>query len=116
MKRILIVTILLLNLVACATSNYSVGNPFPSDQVATIKKGQTTAAEVLAKFGEPFSKSVISATQEKWLYSYVEGSANVNFGQVKTTGTQKTLDLLIDNEIVINYTFTEGPVSSYKTE
>jgi len=116
MKRILTVTILLLNLAACATSSYSVGKPFPSDQVATIKKGETTTTEILAKFGEPFSKSAISATQEKWLYSYVEGSANVNLGQVKSTGTQKTLDLLLDNEIVVNYTFTEGPVSTYMTK
>ncbi|WP_371356890.1 hypothetical protein ACA087_07580 [Pseudomonas chlororaphis] len=29
--------------------------------------------------------------------------------KVTTTGTQKTLDVLIRNDVVINYTFSEGP-------
>jgi hypothetical protein len=35
--------------------------------------------------------------------------------KVTTTGTQKTLDVLIRNDVVINYTFSEGPAPGTTT-
>ena len=103
----------LLSMSGCATSTYSVGRDFPTEQVNNIVKGKTTSAELKQMFGEPFSKTVISGTEEKWLYTYSNGTAHaqsfVFSMKVETTGKQKTLDILLKEGVVTNYTFTEGP-------
>ncbi len=105
--------LVVLNLSACATSTYSVGRDFPTEQVNKIVKGKTTSAELKQMFGEPFSKTVISGTEEKWLYTLSSGTAHaqsfVFTMKVETTGQQKTLDILLKDSVVTNYTFTEGP-------
>lgn len=97
---------------ACATSNYTVGKDFPSENVLKIERGMTTSKDIVALFGEPFSKSVVSENEEKWLYTYSSGTAKAQSYivsmKVETTGTQKTLDLLLQDEVVVNFTFTEG--------
>ncbi|WP_085600208.1 MULTISPECIES: hypothetical protein [unclassified Pseudomonas] len=97
---------------ACATSHYTAGRDFPSASVASISKGKTTTTELKAMFGEPYTKSAVSETDEKWIYTYTSGSAHaqsyVVTMKVTTVGTQKTLDVLIRNDVVINYTFSEG--------
>ncbi|MEW8509044.1 MAG: hypothetical protein AB2598_20350 [Candidatus Thiodiazotropha sp.] len=109
----LCVAYLFLIMTACATSNYSVGNDFPSNNVSKIEKGKTTTMELIRLFGDPFSKTVISSTSEKWIYTYSAGTATAQSYLVKTKveakGIQKTLDILIENGVVSNYTFTEGP-------
>lgn len=113
MKVLLILALAALSAVGCATSKYSYGRDFPSASVAKIERGKTTAAEMKQMFGEPLSKMVVSATEEKWTYSYGSGSAHAQSYlvtmSVKTTGTQKTLDVLIGNGVVTNYAYTEGP-------
>lgn len=96
---------------ACATSNYSGGRDFPAEIASQIVKGETAATQIEAWFGQPFAKSTISATQEKWLYRYTQGKATAVVGSVKTEGTLKTLDVLIEDGIVVNYTLSEGPLS-----
>jgi len=104
----------LLVLTGCATSSYTYGNNFASENVSKIVKGKTTKQEIVTMFGQPFLKSVISKTGEKWVYSYSSGTASAQSylvtTTVETTGTQKMLDILIENGIVENYTFTEGPM------
>lgn len=111
-RIIIIVTLVILSLSGCATSSYSVGKNFPSENVSQIVKGKTTSEGMISLFGEPYSKTVISATSEKWIYMYSEGTSKAQSYivtmDVKTTGTQKTLDVLITDGIVENYTFTEG--------
>ena len=119
MKRFIAVTGLCLLLGACATSHYTAGRDFPSASVASITKGKTTTAELKALFGEPYMKSAVSETDEKWLYTYTSGSAHaqsyVVTMKVTNTGKQKTLDVLIRNDLVINYTFSEGPAPGSST-
>ncbi|MNP32969.1 hypothetical protein D3C76_1261770 [compost metagenome] len=104
---------------ACATSHYTAGRDFPSASVSSITKGKTTTTELKALFGEPYTKSAVSETDEKWIYTYTSGSAHaqsyVVTMKVSTTGTQKTLDVLIRDEVVINYTFSEGPAPGSST-
>ncbi|GGO89148.1 hypothetical protein GCM10011348_46220 [Marinobacterium nitratireducens] len=96
----------------CATSNYSSGTDFNSASVARIQKGYTTEADLVRMFGQPYMKSPISATDEKWIYTYAEGSAKASYNlitsTVKTSGYQKTLDVLLSSGVVVNYTFTQG--------
>lgn len=103
----------------CATSNYTYGRDFPSENAKQIVKGKTTTAQLVQIVGEPFTKNVISATEEKWIYTYANGSSTaqsyVITMKVKTTGQQKTLDVLIKNGVVANYVYNEGPMASSNT-
>ena len=118
MRKVLAVLAMSLTLSGCATSHYTSGRDFPSENVASIIKGKTTTTELKALFGDPFSKSPVNDTDEKWVYTYANGSAHAQSYivtmKVTTTGTQKTLDVLIRNDTVINFTFNEGqsPYSS----
>lgn len=118
MKKALVVLAMSLALNGCATSHYTSGKDFPSENVASIVKGKTTTTELKTLFGEPFAKSPVNETDEKWVYTYANGSAHAQSYivtmKVTTTGTQKTLDVLIRNDTVINFTFNEGqnPYSS----
>ena len=110
-----VITVLLIvisTLSGCATSSYSIGKNFSSENVSQIVKGKTTSEEMINLFGEPYSKTVISATDEKWIYMHSEGTAKARSYivtmDVKTTGTQKMLDVLITDGVVANFTFTEG--------
>ncbi|MNJ41865.1 hypothetical protein D3C77_368070 [compost metagenome] len=119
MKKLIAVIGVCVALGGCATSHFTAGRDFPSTTVASITKGKTTTAELKSLFGEPFAKSAVSETDEKWVYTYTNGSAHaqsyVVTMKVTTTGTQKTLDVLIRNDVVINYTFSEGPAPGTTT-
>ena len=118
MRKALAVLAVSLAVYGCATSHYTSGRDFPSENVASIVKGKTTTAELKALFGDPFAKSAVTDTDEKWVYTYANCSAHAQSYivtmKVTTTGTQKTLDVLIRNDTVINFTFNEGqsPYSS----
>jgi hypothetical protein len=110
----LLSALLALSLAGCATSTFSSGRDFPSAHVASIVKGKTTTAELRQLFGEPFYKTVVSESEEKWVYTYSQGKAHAQSvivaTSVKTTGSQKMLDILVKDGIVTNYTFSEGPL------
>ena len=81
------------------------------DQIA---KGETTATNLVELFGEPFSKTVVSGNEEKWIYTYQSGTASAQSYLVtmktKTEGSMKTLDILLKDGTVVNYTYNEGPI------
>lgn len=102
-------------LVGCATSTATSGNDFDSSKVAQIEKGVTTTDQLVAMFGQPYSKHVKGDTDEEWLFLYVTATSKaraVPFGgtTVNTTGHQKTLTVLVRDETVVNYTYHEGPI------
>lgn len=119
MKKILAALVIAGILSGCATSYYTAGRDFPSESVPTIVKGKTTVEELKSTFGEPFAKSPVNETDEKWVYTFTNGSAHAQSYlvtmKVTNTGTQKTLDVLIRNDVVINYTFSEGPAPGATT-
>jgi|LGVF01.1.fsa_nt_gb outer membrane protein assembly factor BamE (lipoprotein component of BamABCDE complex) len=98
----------------CATSSYSTGRDFDSSSVNQIIKGETTKADLLQMLGQPFSKTVISENEEKWIYMYSSGTAKAQSYfftmKVESTGQQKMLDILLRDGIVTNYTYNEGPM------
>lgn len=113
MKKLMAAVLMSIFLSGCATSHYTKGQEFPSENVPKIVKGTTKGAEIESMFGQPFAKSPINETDEKWTYTYTEGSVHVQSlivtMNVSNKGTQKTLDVLLRNGTVINYTYTEGP-------
>lgn len=112
--RISIITALFAvnGLSGCATGGYSVGKDFNSSAVSQIVKGKTTKDDVVRMFGEPFSKTVASENEEKWMYIHdagtVKAQSYVFTTTAQVTSQKKTLDILLRNGIVINYTYLEG--------
>ena len=98
----------------CAISSYSTGRDFDSSSVNQIIKGETTKDDLLQMLGKPFSKTVISENEEKWIYVYSSGTTKAQSYiftmKVKSTGQQKMLDILLRDGIVINYAYNEGPM------
>jgi outer membrane protein assembly factor BamE (lipoprotein component of BamABCDE complex) len=96
------------------------GKNFDSSQVTQITKGKTTANDLVAMFGNPFSKKPESEDMERWQYNYVTtvlrihatGTVGGATATGEKTGTQKSLNLLVNKDgIVVNFTFVEGAVS-----
>lgn len=114
MVKLVVATALSCSLIACATSNYSIGKDFDSLNVQNIVKGETTTSELVSMFGQPYTKTVISVSDEKWIYMYSSGSASAKNYIVKmdveTTGYQKMLDVLVSDGVVANFAYTEGPI------
>ncbi len=115
MKKLLLIAVSALALAVtqgCATSNYSYGQDFNSENIKSIAKGVTTTAELEKFVGTPFSKTLVNETDEKWLYMYSNGTSKaqsyVFTMKVETTGQQKILDVLVRNGVVLNYTYTSG--------
>jgi len=112
LKTILIVVTLSLFVAGCAQSSYTVGNNFATENIKQIIKGETTAKELTTLFGQPYSKYVLSENQTKWMYIYNEGTAKAQSylftAKIESSGTQKVLDVLLTDDVVTNYTFTEG--------
>lgn len=114
MKKLFALVILGSALSGCAQSSYSVGSDFSSQQVSNIENGKTTTEQLILWFGNPYSKAVISASQVKWMYLYnagtVEAQSYVFSADIKQEGTQKVLDILVENGVVVNHTYSEGPI------
>lgn len=99
-------------LTGCASSSYNYGRDFETHNISRIEKGKTTSNELVSMFGEPFLKTVVSASEEKWVYTYTSGTTKAQSYivtmKVETIGTQKTLDILIKDGVVLNYAYNEG--------
>lgn len=63
---------------------------------------------------------IISATEVKWQYSWAQATAHIPFAlfgsrTVDTEGVQKELWLRIKDNVVVNYTYEEGPFEHHTT-
>lgn len=112
--KLLLTLLLSLTLMGCATANYTLGTPINVENVTKIEHGKTTKADLVALFGEPYAKMPLTATQEKWVYTYVNTTAKAQSYivsmKVDSQGIQQTLDLIIEEGIVVNHTFVNGPI------
>lgn len=96
---------------ACVyTSNVDYGTKFTEEQVSQIEKKVTNKSDLIRIFGEPSIKTVISETDEKWVYSYTGGSASSQAFTMKTTSdiTTHTVDILLENGVVVNFAETKN--------
>lgn len=109
---IFLIGVLLLG--GCASATSISGRDFDTSKVPLIQKGKTTQSEIVAWFGQPFTKSVSGADGEIWTYFYSTAHAKVK-GVIKievlTTGITRKLDVLFKNDKVENSTFSETPIS-----
>lgn len=67
---------------------------------------------------QPLAKAVVSASEEKRTYTYINSSSSAQSHilttKVETTGIQKTLDVLVKDGVVINLAYTENPLGGLK--
>lgn len=110
--RLYILIFLLAMICSCAKSSYTVGKDFPTVYVKEIERGSTTSSELLGMFGEPFSKTVISEHEEKWIYMYSSATSKAQSYvvtiHVETVSVRKVLDILLKDGVVVNFTFTNA--------
>jgi hypothetical protein len=111
-----VAVIILLAVVGCTLafhlSTYNDGFDFPSENVNKIMKGETTGDELIRLFGGPLAKIEISENEEEWKYSSSTGTEIVENGfltdEEQSTGQHKTLDIMLKNGTVTDFTFTES--------
>jgi len=99
--------------VKSSTSTIRRGRDFDTSKVKNIQKGKTTTQEIIQWFGQPYAKKIISTNQIGWLYAWRQSTVTVsrtaNTAKGRESGYKKRLDLLIADDVVLNYTFDEGP-------
>ena len=99
-----------------STSTIRRGRDFENSKVNDIQKGKTTTQEIIQWFGQPFAKRIVSTNQIGWLYTWRQSTLTVtrsaNSTKGRESGYKKRLELLISDDVVLNYTFDEGPFES----
>jgi outer membrane protein assembly factor BamE (lipoprotein component of BamABCDE complex) len=99
----------------CATATFVTGRDFDSSKVSQITKGKTTAAELTAWVGVPYSKSVNSDGTERWMWLYTQGKSHaqsyVFSMDVKTEMTGKRLSVTLRNGVAEDFSYTDGPMT-----
>lgn len=88
-------------------------------KVSQIKKKVTTADGVVALYGEPDTKEIVSSKQVMWHYTFLKTEHVTRSGVFAltvetTTGYKKELDILLQNDVVVNFTYVKVPIQSEK--
>tara|TARA_R110002012_G_scaffold254004_2_gene433085 strand:- start:813 stop:1193 length:381 start_codon:yes stop_codon:yes gene_type:complete len=118
MKKLAIAAVVVGLLAGCATSgNDSLRDHDERTVSSYITEGETTKSEVIEVFGSPFDTSFTDGGKEIWEYAFSDISADavayipvVNWFGTSSSGTQKKLTIMFDNEIVQRYSMTESDV------
>lgn len=118
MKKLALAAIFVGLLAGCATSgNDSLRDHNETTVSSYITEGQTTKSEVVAAFGSPFNTTFTDGGREIWEYAFSDISADavayipvVNWFGTSSSGTQKKLTIMFDDEIVQRYSMTESDV------
>lgn len=120
---IIIIALVSVFLASCASSIQ--GMKIDSAQVNQIQKAKTTEAEVIKMFGKPFQVTT-TGNQKNLFYTYMETSGSIGFKgilltiftlgtyspPVNTTTESNSLNVIIENGIVKDFTYSEGSQKS----
>lgn len=120
---IVIIALVSVFLASCASSIQ--GTKIDSAQVTQIQKGTTTEAEVIKMLGKP-DQVTTNGNQRTLSYTYTKTSGSVGlkgillyfltFGiyqsPVNVTTESNSLNVIIENSIVRDFTYTEGSQKS----
>ena len=105
----------LLSLCLIAAGCTSVGNNFDESKIQSIKKGETTEADLVKLFGEPENRAVNSegGVTMTWMYSEarVKGESFIPYAGAFMGGTRakgKTLTVLLAQGKVASFTYSGG--------
>lgn len=111
MKYPFLFALILFFIFGCATANYNLGKDFDQTKTSQIIKDKSTKDEIAKLFGQPYSKNVTSE-KETWKYFYQQITSSAQSFLVTTvkTNTQvKSLDVVFENGIVKDYSYTFQP-------
>jgi hypothetical protein len=111
--KYVLISVIAVALVGCASKTITSGREFDVARIGEIKKGTTTSDELIGLLGQPLTKSAQSANVVVWNYTWKKGTATTAQGSdgpvVTSQGDKKTLDVLIQNGVVENYTYKNDP-------
>lgn len=111
MKKIILFFMFVLFLSGCTyTAVNETGSVIDPNKVALIVKGKTTESEISSMFGKPFTKTVISETDTKWIYQHIvsRASAQAYTGKTNSSLNSEVLDILFRNGVVVNFSFSQS--------
>ena len=110
-----VVALMLLSGCASKTGNEALEKANSQGIESILIKGTTTKAEVTDYFGEPQEVDFMDNGQEKWKYSHMRKSLKViNYVPVAnwfiggTNDTTKSLVLLFDKDVLVNYSIASA--------
>ena len=107
MKKILVALLFSLLVASCTHGNSNLAESGYDDISRKIIKGQSTRADIMAAFGRP-AGTARSATEDKWLYSYMK----VIPIPYATTADTKTLEITFGQDgTVKDYLFKIGTIN-----
>ena len=117
MTRAVVVLAMIISGCISTNTTFTTGRPFDMSKVSTIQNSKTTSAELLSTFGEPYVKTTISGTEQKWFYMYIQGNSSAKGGpftglSVATKGTNQTLEILLRDGVVQTFTTYDGPIDA----
>jgi hypothetical protein len=111
--KYLLLSVVFAALFGCASRTITSGREFDVAKIGEIKKGITTSEELVSLLGKPLTKSVHSADEVTWNYSWKNGTATTTQGPdgpvVTSQGDRKTLEVRIRNGVVENYSYNDDP-------
>jgi outer membrane protein assembly factor BamE (lipoprotein component of BamABCDE complex) len=116
-------SLILLCLILCScntvTNRVANGRDFDETKVNQIKKASTTADGVVALYGEPDSKQIVATHQVMWHYTYLTEEHKIHTVPFSptvehVTGYRKNLDILLQDDIVMNFTYVKTPIETEK--
>jgi len=101
------------------TNRATTGRDFDETKVSQIKKGATTADGIVALYGEPDRKEIVSTHEVMWHYTYSTEERKTHSAMFSpvvehVTGYKKNLDILLQDDTVMNFTYVKVPIQSVK--
>ena len=86
------------------------GRDFATQNISEIRKGTTSATDIRILLGEPLRIDLLSITEERWVYGYRTTTAVASGRTAQSQSYEKRLVLLLSEDVVINFTYSDGPV------
>jgi outer membrane protein assembly factor BamE (lipoprotein component of BamABCDE complex) len=107
----IIASIAVLFVLGCATVNTWIGKDFDQTKTSQILKDKSNKNDITKLFGEPYTKTQ-TPDKEIWKYFYqqIKTSAQTIIVTTVQTNTEiKSLEVVFENNIVKDYSYTFQP-------
>lgn len=110
MKKILIMLVAAVIFSACSSTSVR-GRDFNADNVALIKKQETTKQDLIRLFGQPYTVSILGDGTEQWVYQYIKATATpAEFSNdIDIDGFSKNLTIQLKDGTVYKYGYHYTP-------
>jgi hypothetical protein len=111
--KYILMSVIFVALAGCASKTITSGREFDVAQIGSIQKGITTSDQLMRLLGPPLETLVTAPNEAVWNYMWKKGKATTtqsSDGPVVTSqGDKKTLQVIISNGVVVDYTYQDNP-------